>query len=173
MKHGIQRWERSGQGDGGFLDKNAMVDEEEEDVSDEEGGEGEEGEDDSHDGVVGHRFGHLKKRPQQALDNRRIFFLMENQHTSSTCGKCLRNITFFSRQCISYMKMLDLWMGGQEFHMQLGESMTKTIYRHLLRRAQTLVWNHPFPRALRNMERLCWRLQKLQRFSSKRIVSRR
>jgi hypothetical protein len=39
LKHGIQRWECSGQGDGRFLDKDAVVDEEE-DVSDEEGGRG-------------------------------------------------------------------------------------------------------------------------------------
>jgi hypothetical protein len=56
MKRGIKRWEHSGQGDGGFLDKDAPVDKEE-DVRDEEG------EDDSHDGV-GHRFGRLKKQPQ-------------------------------------------------------------------------------------------------------------
>ncbi len=55
MKHIIQRWELSGQGDGGFLEENAAVDEEE-DASDEGR------EDDSHD-RDGHRFGSLKKRP--------------------------------------------------------------------------------------------------------------
>jgi hypothetical protein len=56
---GIQRWERSGQGDGGFDKEDAAV-EEDEDASDEGGN--------------GNRFGRLKKWPQQALDLRRNFF---------------------------------------------------------------------------------------------------
>jgi hypothetical protein len=71
LKRGIQRWERSGQGDGGFLDEDEVVDNEEGDSDEERGGE--EGEDDSYDGV-GRRFGRLKKRTQRALDKRRNFF---------------------------------------------------------------------------------------------------
>jgi hypothetical protein len=59
LKRGIQKWERSGQGDGGFDKEDAAV-EEDEDASDEGGN--------------GNRFRRLKKRPQQALDLRRNFF---------------------------------------------------------------------------------------------------
>ncbi len=67
--------------------RRAVVDKEE-DASDAGGG-------DNHDGD-GHRFESLKKQPQVALDNRHNF-LMEIQGTSSTCGKCLRITTCFSR----------------------------------------------------------------------------
>jgi hypothetical protein len=106
LKHGIQRWDRSGQGDGGFDKEDALV-EEDEDASDERE------EDDDKDGY-GNRFGRLKKRPQQTFDLRCNFFMV-NQLTSSTCGKYLRKTAYFSCQCNSYTKTLDPGMEVQEF----------------------------------------------------------
>lgn len=64
LRRGIQKWERSGQGDGGFEEDDAefemgLVESEEEEESDDD---------------EGARFGSLKKRSRRALDNRRNFF---------------------------------------------------------------------------------------------------
>ena len=61
LKRGIQNWERSGQGDGGFTEE------------DEIGGNDKDEDDDIDNGNIP-QFGSLKQRPRRALDLRRNFF---------------------------------------------------------------------------------------------------
>ena len=67
LKRGIQNWERSGQGDGGFTEQDEIV----LDASEEE--KDKNNDDNELDEGTG-RFGSLKQRPRRALDNRSNFF---------------------------------------------------------------------------------------------------
>ena len=73
LKRGIQNWERSGQGDGGFTEEDEIGgNNEEEDNSDGDNDDDMEGNIDANDNFV--QFGSLKQRPRRALDLRRNFF---------------------------------------------------------------------------------------------------
>ena len=73
LKRGIQNWERSGQGDGGFTEEDEIGGEEEEEERENNSNDGTDDMDDLDDSHSV-QFGSLKQRPRRALDLRRNFF---------------------------------------------------------------------------------------------------
>jgi len=112
LKRGIQNWERSGQGDGGFTEEDEIGGEEEEEERENNSNDGTDDMDDLDDSNSV-QFGSLKHRPRRALDLLETSS-MEGQLTSCICGTCLKNMTCCSHRYNNCMLELDPVMGGLE-----------------------------------------------------------
>ena len=99
LKHGIQSWECSGQGDGGHMndEDNSNNDDDDNDEDNIDNIGGDEGEK--------HLFGSLKGHGRSALDLRRNFF-MTKILISSICGMFLVSMISSNPQCNNYLTAL-------------------------------------------------------------------
>ena len=80
LKRQIEKWERSGQGDGGYIDDDAFGDDEDDETR------------------PAPKFGELSNRSQGALDSRAVFLGTRNP-ICFICGRCWRVMGSLYHQC--------------------------------------------------------------------------